>query len=218
MLADRHTGIYVDASFGRGGQSRLLLSNLDANSRLYAFEKDPQALAVAAELEQQDPRFKIIHASFADIQQELTALGLHEVDGIMADLGVSSPQLDQAERGFSFMQDGPLDMRMDNSKGQTASEWLMQIEEEALANIIFQYGEERYSRRIARAIKQAGEIRTTAQLAEIVKVAIRNGKKTSMLPRALSKPFVLRLIKNSMILNSFYHKRLICCQHRGVWP
>ena len=171
LLADRHTGIYVDATFGRGGHSRLLLSKLDANSRVYAFDKDPQALAVAAELEQQDSRFKIIHASFADVQQELTALGLDTVDGIMADLGVSSPQLDQAERGFSFMQDGPLDMRMDNSQGQTASEWLMQIEEEALANIIFQYGEERYSRRIARAIKQAGEITTTARLAEIVKTA-----------------------------------------------
>ena len=171
LLADRHTGIYVDATFGRGGHSRLLLSKLDANSRVYAFDKDPQALAVAAELEQQDPRFKIIHASFADIQQELTALGLHEVDGIMADLGVSSPQLDQAERGFSFMQDGPLDMRMDNSQGQTAAEWLLKIEEEALANYIYQYGEERYSRRIAKAIKNAGYIETTGKLAEIVKVA-----------------------------------------------
>jgi 16S rRNA (cytosine1402-N4)-methyltransferase len=218
LLADRHTGIYVDATFGRGGHSRLLLSKLDANSRVYAFDKDPQALAVAAELEQQDPRFKIIHASFADIQQELTALGLHEVDGIMADLGVSSPQLDQAERGFSFMQDGPLDMRMDNSKGQTASEWLMQIEEEALANIIFQYGEERYSRRIARAIKQAGKFVQLPSSLKLSKLPIRSGKKTSMLPRVLSKPFVLRLIKNSMILNSFYHKRLICCQHMGVWP
>ncbi|MGL5403121.1 MAG: 16S rRNA (cytosine(1402)-N(4))-methyltransferase RsmH, partial [Acinetobacter sp.] len=98
-------------------------------------------------------------------------IGITEVDGIMADLGVSSPQLDQAERGFSFMQDGPLDMRMDNSQGLTAAEWLLEIEEEKLANIIFQYGEERYSRRIAKAIKLAGEITTTAQLAEIVKVA-----------------------------------------------
>ena len=89
----------------------------------------------------------------------------------MADLGVSSPQLDRAERGFSFMQDGPLDMRMDNSQGQTAAEWLVNIEEEALANIIYQYGEERYSRRIARAIKQAGYIATTGQLAELVKTA-----------------------------------------------
>ena len=171
VLAGRDTGIYVDATFGRGGHTRLLLSKLDQNARVYAFDKDPQALEVAAQLEQEDSRFRIIHASFADIQAELARIGITEVDGIMADLGVSSPQLDQAERGFSFMQDGPLDMRMDNSQGLTAAEWLLEIEEEKLANIIYQYGEERYSRRIAKAIKQAGEITTTAQLAEIVKTA-----------------------------------------------
>ena len=171
VLADRNTGIYVDATFGRGGHTRLLLSKLDAQARVYAFDKDPQALAVAAELAEQDSRFQIIHASFADMQQALNDLGVTQVDGLMADLGVSSPQLDQAERGFSFMKDGPLDMRMDNSQGPTAAEWLVDIEEEALANVIFQYGEERYSRRIAKAIKQAGYIETTAQLAEIVKVA-----------------------------------------------
>ncbi|HQZ58508.1 MAG TPA: 16S rRNA (cytosine(1402)-N(4))-methyltransferase RsmH [Acinetobacter sp.] len=171
VLAGRDTGIYVDATFGRGGHTRLLLSKLDQNARVYAFDKDPQALEVAAELKQKDARFEIIHASFADIQAELANIGITEVDGIMADLGVSSPQLDQAERGFSFMQNGPLDMRMDNSQGPTAAEWLLKIEEEKLANIIFQYGEERYSRRIAKAIKLAGEITTTAELAEIVKVA-----------------------------------------------
>ena len=171
LLAERNTGIYVDGTFGRGGHTRLLLSKLDEHARVYAFDKDPQALAVAAELEQQDPRFKIIHASFADLKQELAARGIEQVDGVMADLDVSSPQLDQAERGFSFMQDGPLDMRMDNSQGETAAEWLLQIEEEALANIIFKYGEERYSRRIAKAIKNAGLIETTGQLAEIVKTA-----------------------------------------------
>ena len=171
VLAGRDTGIYVDATFGRGGHTRLLLSKLDQDARVYAFDKDPQALEVAAQLEQEDSRFRIIHASFADIQAELARIGITEVDGIMADLGVSSPQLDQAERGFSFMQDGPLDMRMDNSQGPTAAQWLLEIEEEKLANIIYQYGEERYSRRIARAIKQAGEISTTAQLAEIVKTA-----------------------------------------------
>lgn len=171
LLAGRNTGIYVDGTFGRGGHTRLLLSKLDANSKVYAFDKDPQALAVAAELAAEDSRFHIIHASFADLQPELATLGLMQVDGVMADLGVSSPQLDQAERGFSFMQDGPLDMRMDNSQGPTAAEWLMRIEEEALANVIFKYGEERYSRRIAKAIKAAGQIDTTRQLAEIVKVA-----------------------------------------------
>ena len=171
LLAGRNTGTYVDGTFGRGGHTRLLLSKLDENARVYAFDKDPQALAVAAELEQEDSRFKIIHASFADLKEALAELGIEQVDGVMADLGVSSPQLDQAERGFSFMKDGPLDMRMDNSQGPTAAEWLTQIEEEALANIIFKYGEERYSRRIAKAIKAAGYIDTTAKLAEIVKVA-----------------------------------------------
>lgn len=171
LLANRNTGIYVDGTFGRGGHTRLLLSKLDENARVYAFDKDPQALEVAYQLEKEDPRFKIIHASFADLQQELNQLDIYQVDGVMADLGVSSPQLDQADRGFSFMKDGPLDMRMDNSQGQTAAEWLVEVEEEHLANIIFQYGEERYSRRIARAIKNAGYIETTGQLAEIVKVA-----------------------------------------------
>ena len=171
LLADRNTGIYVDGTFGRGGHTRFLLSKLDENARVCGFDKDPQALEAAAILEQEDSRFKIIHASFADLKQELEARGIGLVDGVMADLGVSSPQLDQAERGFSFMKDGPLDMRMDNSKGPTAAEWLVNIEEEALANVIFKYGEERYSRRIAKAIKAAGYIETTAQLAEIVKVA-----------------------------------------------
>lgn len=171
LLADRNTGIYVDGTFGRGGHTRLLLSKLDEHSKVYAFDKDPQALEVAYQLEKEDPRFKIIHASFADLQQELNQLDIYQVDGIMADLGVSSPQLDQADRGFSFMKDGPLDMRMDNSQGQTAADWLVDVNEEHLANVIFQYGEERYSRRIARAIKQAGYIETTGKLAEIVKVA-----------------------------------------------
>ena len=171
LLADRNTGIYIDGTFGRGGHSRLLLAKLDENSRVYAFDNDPQALATGAELEQQDPRFKIIHASFADLQIVLQQHGIEQVDGIMADLGVSSPQLDQAERGFSFMNSGPLDMRMDNSQGQTAAEWLMEVDETHLANVIFQYGEERYSRRIAKAIKNAGYMATTAELAEVVKVA-----------------------------------------------
>ena len=171
LLAGRNTGTYIDGTFGRGGHTRLLLSKLDENARVYGFDKDPQALETAAQLEQEDSRFKIIHASFADLKHELDARHLGLVDGVMADLGVSSPQLDQAERGFSFMRNGPLDMRMDNSQGPTAAEWLLSIEEEALANVIFQYGEERYSRRIAKAIKAAGYIETTAQLAEIVKVA-----------------------------------------------
>lgn len=171
VLAGKNTGIFVDATFGRGGHTRLLLSKLDENAQVIAFDKDPQAIAVAEELQQQDARFKIVHASFADIKTALAEMGISQVTGIMADLGVSSPQLDQAERGFSFMQDGELDMRMDNSQGLTAKQWLQQIDETALADVIFKYGEERYSRRIAKAIKLAGEIDTTLQLAEIVKTA-----------------------------------------------
>lgn len=171
LLAGRTTGIFVDATFGRGGHTQTLLSKLDQHARVFAFDKDPQAIAVAEQLQQQDSRFHIIHASFAELASELHRYGITHVDGIMADLGVSSPQLDQAERGFSFMHDGLLDMRMDNSQGQTASEWLQEIDETTLANIIFKYGEERHSRRIAKAIKQAGKIETTAQLANIVKTA-----------------------------------------------
>ena len=171
LVADKNTGIFVDGTFGRGGHTRLLLSKLDENARVYAFDKDPQALAVGAALAAEDSRFEIIHASFADLSNELKARQIDAVDGIMADLGVSSPQLDQAERGFSFMHNGPLDMRMDNSQGPTAAQWLLKIEEEDLANVIYQYGEERYSRRIARAIKAAGEMTTTAELAEVVKQA-----------------------------------------------
>ena len=171
VLGDCTSGVFVDATFGRGGHARALLARLDADSRVYAFDKDPQAQAVGAELAAADPRLIMIHASFAELTTQLQRLGVSQVDGVMADLGVSSPQLDQAERGFSFMNDGLLDMRMDNSQGQTAAEWLLHIEEEDLANVLYQYGEERYSRRIARAIKQFGRFETTAQLAEVVKVA-----------------------------------------------
>lgn len=171
LLAGRDSGVYVDATFGRGGHTRALLAKLDSNSRVLAFDKDPDAQAEGARLAQTDPRLIMIHASFSDLKQQLNQLGYSHVDGIMADLGVSSPQLDIAERGFSFMNDGPLDMRMDNSKGVTAADWLMEIEESDLADVLYQFGEERHSRRIARAIKLAGRMETTAELAEVVKVA-----------------------------------------------
>ncbi len=171
LLAGRSSGVYVDATFGRGGHTRALLARLDAGSQVYAFDKDPDAQAEGARLAATDSRLTLIHASFADLKHQLAGLGIQHVDGIMADLGVSSPQLDVAERGFSFMNDGPLDMRMDNSQGQTAADWLMTVEESELADVLYQYGEERHSRRIARAIKQAGRMETTAELAEVVKVA-----------------------------------------------
>ncbi len=175
LLAGRTHGCFVDATFGRGGHCRALLARLDADSRVYAFDKDPEAQQVGQALMQEDPRLVMIHASYARLQPELAAQGVTAVDGIMADLGVSSPQLDQAGRGFSFLQDGPLDMRMDNSRGATAAELLMQWGETELADVLYQYGEERYSRRIARAIKQHlathGPITRTVALAELIKTA-----------------------------------------------
>jgi 16S rRNA (cytosine1402-N4)-methyltransferase len=168
-------GIYVDATFGRGGHSRLLLSKLSAQARVLAFDKDPEAIAVGQQLMAEDARFTIIHDSFANLQQQLNQQQLiGKIDGLMADLGVSSPQLDDASRGFSFMNDGPLDMRMNPNQGQSAAEWLQTVKENDLADVFFQYGEERHSRRIAKAIKKALEqtpITSTKVLAEIIATA-----------------------------------------------
>lgn len=171
VLADVD-GIYVDATFGRGGHSRALLAALGSNARLLAFDKDPEAISAGEKLMAEDSRFTIIHASFADLARVLTERDLAgKIDGIMADLGVSSPQLDDASRGFSFMNDGPLDMRMNPHQGVSAADWLVTVSEEDLANVLFQYGEEKFSRRIARAIKKEVEIApitSTKKLSDIV--------------------------------------------------
>ncbi len=152
QVLHKPNGVYVDGTFGRGGHSRLLLSQLGTEARLYAFDLDPQAVAVGQQLSQEDSRFSIIHASFASLQQSLAALGLHQLDGLLLDLGVSSPQLDDPDRGFSFMKDGPLDMRMNNSAGISAAEWINTVDEQDMVRVFFRYGEEKHSRRIARAI------------------------------------------------------------------
>ncbi|MDQ8036596.1 MAG: 16S rRNA (cytosine(1402)-N(4))-methyltransferase RsmH [Pedobacter sp.] len=168
-------GIYIDATFGRGGHTRHLLAQLGVDARVFGFDKDPQAIAAGAELAAADARFVIVHESFADILSVLRAQGLAgAVDGVLADLGVSSPQLDDAERGFSFMNDGPLDMRMDSSRGQSAAEWIADVAEDELARVLFEFGEERHSRRIARAIVKARAekpITRTKALADIVAAA-----------------------------------------------
>ncbi|MDI1300685.1 MAG: 16S rRNA (cytosine(1402)-N(4))-methyltransferase RsmH [bacterium] len=168
-------GVYVDATFGRGGHTRHLLAHLGAAAQVLGFDKDMQAIACGEALAAEDPRFTIVHESFADIQMVLGARGLSgRVDGVLADLGVSSPQLDDAERGFSFQNDGPLDMRMDVTRGESAAQWLVDVAEEELARVLFQYGEERHSRRIARAIVKAraeNPITRTRELAEIVAAA-----------------------------------------------
>ena len=164
-------GIYVDGTFGRGGHSRLILSKLGAEGRLIVFDKDPQAIAVATELAKQDQRVQVVHNGFATLKSELDKLGVSGINGALFDLGVSSPQIDEVERGFSFRFDAPLDMRMDPTRGSSAAEWLARAEEQEIYEVIKNYGEERFSRQIARAItkqRQEVPITTTGQLARLV--------------------------------------------------
>lgn len=165
------TGVYVDATFGRGGHSRLLLEYLAPDARLVVFDKDVQAIAVAQQLAQQDKRVMVVHDSFAHLLDNLHRLGIDKVDGLMADLGVSSPQLDDGSRGFSFMRDGVVDMRMDTSRGESVGEWLQRVDEQTLADVLYRYGEERHSRRIAKAIKTMDNYHSTVALAEVIKQA-----------------------------------------------
>lgn len=170
-------GIYVDATFGRGGHSRALLARLSDKARLVVFDKDPEAIRVAHDLAASDTRISVIHDGFATMDRHLTMLGINKVDGMMADLGVSSPQLDDGARGFSFMRDGVVDMRMDTSRGQSVGQWLSQVDETTLADVLYQYGEERHSRRIARAIKAMGDYNSTLKLAQVIKDAHPNWQK-----------------------------------------
>lgn len=164
-------GLYIDGTFGRGGHSRLILERLGENGRLFAIDRDPQAAKTAEEFSG-DKRFEFFHQNFATIEPLLTQKNLvGMVDGILLDLGVSSPQLDQAERGFSFIKDGPLDMRMDTSTGMSAAEWLAVAGVDEIRKVLKEYGEEKFSTRIARAIceiRNEKPIETTLQLAKII--------------------------------------------------
>lgn len=174
----RADGIYVDGTFGRGGHSRLLLSRLGADGRLVAFDKDPQAIATAQQIA--DPRFTIVHDSFATMASALAARGIGQVDGVLLDLGISSPQVDDAARGFSFRNDGPLDMRMDTTRGISAAEWLATESEQTLEKVIRDYGEERFAFQIAKAIvarRAVERISSTRQLAGIVAGAVKTREK-----------------------------------------
>ncbi len=167
-LAVKPGGVYLDGTFGRGGHAREVLKRLGAGGRLLLLDRDPQAIAMARAEFGQDPRVKVRHGSFADLAEwDATEGGL---DGVLLDIGVSSPQLDDPQRGFSFQADAPLDMRMDTSQGESAAEFLARASEEAIADVLYNYGEERMSRRIARWIveRRADQpIRTTAELAEL---------------------------------------------------
>ena len=173
-LAVIENGCYVDGTFGRGGHSREILKRLNSQGCLLGIDKDPQAVEVAKELEQQDKRFQVFHGSFMQLQQAVTGID-RPLNGLLLDLGVSSPQLDDASRGFSFSSDGPLDMRMDTSRGITAAQWLAQADEGEIVSVLKDYGEEKFARRIARAVverRMTAPVQTTAELARLVSDAM----------------------------------------------
>ncbi len=180
-LSVKADGIYVDATFGRGGHAQEILKRLGENGKLILIDKDPLAIAHAKQTFGKDPRCVIKHGSFAKLSMILEDLGLvGKVDGILLDLGMSSPQLDDADRGFSFQREGKLDMRMNTTEGQSAAQWIATVKEEDLANTLWAYGEERFSRRIARSIvkhRLENPITTTKELAEIVAAAIPRWEK-----------------------------------------
>ena len=173
-LAIRADGLYVDATFGRGGHSRAVLAQLGPQGCLIAFDRDPAAIAAGQAVG--DARLTLVHSAFSALDDELARLGVQVVDGVLLDLGVSSPQLDDAARGMSFRFDAPLDMRMDTSRGQTVAEWLAEASVGEITEVIREYGEERFAHAIAKAIATAragGAVATTGQLAALVEKAVR---------------------------------------------
>ena len=178
-LVTSPSGIYVDGTFGRGGHSRLLLQRLAPTGRLLALDQDPEAVAAATSPDEgiADARFSIHHANFTELAQVLAALGIGKVDGVLLDLGVSSPQIDNPVRGFSFRFDGPLDMRMDPTRGESAADFLARADERHIAEVIRDYGEERFAVSIAKALvarRESGNpVRTTAELSQLVARSVR---------------------------------------------
>ncbi len=181
-LVTRPDGMYVDGTFGRGGHSRAVLARLAPAGRLIAFDKDPRAIETAQRIE--DARFSIVHDSFASMQGALAARGIDKVSGVLLDLGVSSPQVDDPERGFSFRADGPLDMRMDPTRGESAAEWLARASLQELTEVIRDYGEERFAFQIAKALvarraesDRLGPLDSTGELAQIVGHVVKTREK-----------------------------------------
>ena len=170
-LAVRADGCYLDGTFGRGGHSRLILEKLGPDGQLLGFDKDPLAIKTGNALAAEDGRFVVVQRSFAELGEEVAVRGLAgKVAGVLLDLGVSSPQLDDAERGFSFLNDGPLDMRMDPSRGVSAAQWIASASEEEIARVFKEYGEERFSRRMARAVVQRRAERPFQRTADLAQV------------------------------------------------
>jgi len=176
----RRDGVYVDGTYGRGGHSRQVLARLSPSARLIVFDKDPRAIAAARQHQREDPRVTVVHDGFSAMAHHLREMGIAQVRGILLDLGVSSPQIDEAQRGFSFMRDGPLDMRMDTSQGMTAAQWLDTAEVKEIQEVIKQYGEERFAFPIAKAIvarRASQPLCTTRELAELVTRVVRTREK-----------------------------------------
>ncbi|MEK0417747.1 MAG: hypothetical protein RI949_1753 [Pseudomonadota bacterium] len=174
-LVTRPDGVYVDGTFGRGGHTRALLARLSSQAQVVAFDRDTEAWVAAQALN--DPRLTVVHAAFSTMRDALSALHIAQVDGILLDLGVSSPQIDNPARGFSFRFDAPLDMRMDTTRGETAADFLQRADERQLAEVIRDYGEERFAVSIAKSIvarRQGGHpVRTTGELAQVVAGAVK---------------------------------------------
>ena len=177
----RSEGLYLDGTFGRGGHSRAILAGLSGKGCLYGLDRDPEALSAGAKLQEENPRFCIVQGNYADLERYVREWGVEEgLDGIFLDLGVSSPQLDNPERGFSFMRDGPLDMRMNPLQGVTAADWLAEAPERELTRVFWEFGEERFSRRIARSIvmtRHKERLETTGQLARLIENTIGRREK-----------------------------------------
>lgn len=182
-LRVRGDGVYLDATFGRGGHSRAIMARLTEQGRLFALDKDPQAVAAGMDEWGDDPRFSIVQGSFAEMDRLVQEWQIERnLDGILLDLGVSSPQLDDPERGFSFRLGGPLDMRMDPTKGVSAAEWIAETPEREMSRVFWEFGEERHARRIARSIVKARQqqcLETTTQLAELIENTIGKHEKKS---------------------------------------
>jgi len=176
-IATQADGVYVDGTFGRGGHSRALLARLAPGATLVVFDKDPEAIAVARALAAVDARVRVVHAGFATLADSLTALDIPRVHGLLLDLGVSSPQIDNPARGFSFRFDAPLDMRMDTTRGETAADFLARASERQIAEVIRDYGEERFAVPIAKALvarrEGGGAVRSTGELAQVVARAVK---------------------------------------------
>ncbi len=173
-LAIKAGGAYIDATFGRGGHSRRILAALGAGGRLLAMDRDPAAIAAGQAVN--DPRFRLVHGAFGELAEAAHAAGIGAADGILFDIGVSSPQIDEGERGFSFRHDAPLDMRMDTTQGETAAEWLARADTREITEVIRNYGEERFAFQIAKkvvAARLAQPVVTTGQFAAIVRTAVR---------------------------------------------